>query len=322
MRLYEFFMHLNEAARPQLGISPYRAAKLVAQDDDLFDTIASYTVNASAFEDNPEHITKFAKILNLIKPYKKRLWRGELEGYHPTRPFTSWSANQNVAQSYFASERGHKLYYTDGPVKAVSLSDIALARTRMSPGESHYPGMQAEHFVLEPVERKSINSEGQVFEVSSDEEHRKAKQETGFWGRAAAGGLFLARDTGRLLFNHRSVNVLEPNTWGVWGGAIDQDEDPAQAVSREAAEEAGITVRSNDIIPLYVFKHPSGFRYFNFLILVDHEFEPRPSPEHAWETQGYDWVEFGDWPSPLHPGVISLLKDQRSLQTIRTAIGK
>jgi len=159
-------------------------------------------------------------------------------------------------------------------------------------------------------------------EINSDEEHRKAKQETGFWGRAAAGGLFLARDTGRLLFNHRSVNVLEPNTWGVWGGAIDQGEDPVKAVSREAAEEAGITVRSNDIIPLYVFKHPSGFRYFNFLILVDHEFEPRPSPEHEWETQGYVWVEFGDWPSPLHPGVTSLLKDQRSLQTIRTAIGK
>lgn len=309
-------MHLNEAARPQLGISPYRAAKLVAQDDDLFDTIASYTVNSSAFEDNPEHITKFAKILNLIKPYKKRLWRGELEGYHPTRPFTSWSANQNVAQSYFASERGHKLYYTDGPVKAVSLSDIALARTRMSPGESHYSGMQAEHFVLEPVERKSINSERQAFEASGDKEHRKAAQETGFWGRAGAGAVFLALDTGRLLFSHRSNKVFEPNTWGVWGGAIDPGEDPKEAAYREAKEESGITTGIQDIIPLYTFKHPSGFQYFNFLILVNQEFDPRPSPEHAWETQGYDWVEVGDWPSPLHPGVATLLKDQQSLQII------
>jgi len=159
-------------------------------------------------------------------------------------------------------------------------------------------------------------------EINSDEEHRKAAQDTGFWGRAAAGGLFLARDTGRLLFAHRSSQVFEPNTWGIWGGAIDQGEDPKEAARREAQEEAGITVRPDDIIPLYVFKHPSGFQYFNFLILVDREFEPRPSPEHSWETQGYDWVEFGDWPTPLHPGVSELLRNQQSLQTIRTAIGK
>lgn len=53
----------------------------------------------------------------------------------------------------------------------------------------------------------------------SREQHRAAKEETGFWGRRGAGCLFLSNQTERILFAHRSDEVLEPNTWGTWGGA-------------------------------------------------------------------------------------------------------
>tara|TARA_R110000823_G_scaffold230090_6_gene357010 strand:+ start:608 stop:1114 length:507 start_codon:yes stop_codon:yes gene_type:complete len=152
---------------------------------------------------------------------------------------------------------------------------------------------------------------------ASDQEnelsHGDALATTGFWGNAGAGALFVSRDTGRILFAHRSSQVEQPGTWGGWGGAIDEGESPTDAVKREAHEEAGINISDSDIIPLYVFKHESGFRYFNFLVLVDHEF----TPHQNWETQGYDWVKFGDWPQQLHFGIKDLLNDKKSFEIIK-----
>ena len=152
-----------------------------------------------------------------------------------------------------------------------------------------------------------------LFEDNS--EHSRALQQTGFWGRRGAGCLILARDTHRICIAHRSQKVEQPGTWGTWGGAIDADEDPAQAAQREVSEEAGYS-GPMQMVPLYVFKHRSGFTYYNFLAIVDQEFEPRLD----WETQGYSWVKFGQWPQPLHPGLKALLSDAASLDRIRRAV--
>jgi ADP-ribose pyrophosphatase YjhB (NUDIX family) len=108
--------------------------------------------------------------------------------------------------------------------------------------------------------------------------------------------------------------VEQPGTWGTWGGAIDEQEDPADAVKREVQEEAGYSGPLR-LIPLRVFRHPSGFRYHNFLALVPQEFEPQLN----WETQGSRWFEPGHWPQPLHPGMVSLLQDARSQRVIDQA---
>ncbi len=150
------------------------------------------------------------------------------------------------------------------------------------------------------------------FIFESDEEHKAALEKTGFWGRQGAGCLFLAADTKRICIAHRSNNVEQPNTWGTWGGAIDDGEDPATAVKREVSEEASYTGPIK-LLPLFTFNHPSGFTYYNFLALVPSEFTPITD----WETQGSDWFEFGQWPSPLHPGLVSLINDNRSMQIIK-----
>ena len=150
--------------------------------------------------------------------------------------------------------------------------------------------------------------------TENDDEHQQALDQTGFRGKAGSRALFIARSTGRILFNHRGPHVQEPNEWGVWGGAMDEGENPKQAAKREAHEEAGIDVQDEDIIQLYVFHdQQSGFRYFNHLIIVQDEF----TPTLDWETQGSKWVEFGDWPTPMHFGVKSLLGDQKSVQVIK-----
>lgn len=141
----------------------------------------------------------------------------------------------------------------------------------------------------------------------SDSEHASALRDTGFWGRAGAGALIVASDTGRILIPHRSASVEQPGTWGVWGGAIDAGEDPAAAARREVEEEAGASSVAR-MVPLYVFRK-GDFRYHNFLAVVPSEFQPRLN----WETQGFRWVEFGDWPAPMHFGLKALLDNDGEL---------
>jgi 8-oxo-dGTP pyrophosphatase MutT (NUDIX family) len=148
----------------------------------------------------------------------------------------------------------------------------------------------------------------------NDDEHFDALDRTGFFGAQAAGCIFVAKSTGRILLSHRSMYVLEPGEWGVWGGAINSGEDPQAAVRREVREEAGYHGHF-ELVPLYVFKK-NTFRYFNFMVEVDDEFEP----ELDWETQGYVWCEWSQWPRPMHFGLAALLSDPESVKRIQAVI--
>ena len=144
----------------------------------------------------------------------------------------------------------------------------------------------------------------------SDEEHFAALSRTGFFGKRGAGCIIFAEDTKRFLLAHRSEAVEQSGTWGTFGGAIDAKENPQEAAKREVHEEAGYAGPLR-LVPLFVFK-PNTFRYFNFLAIVQTEFTPRLN----WESQGFEWCEFGKWPSPLHFGVKSVLSDPVSVRTM------
>jgi len=124
-----------------------------------------------------------------------------------------------------------------------------------------------------------------------------------YWGSKAAGCIFLAKDTGRLLLAHRSNRVgYEPGTWGTWGGKIDHGETPRQTVAREVQEETGYEGITK-IHPLYVYRD-GDFEYHNFLVIVPFEFVPQLN----WENDNSTWVEYGKWPTPLHFGLELLIK--------------
>lgn len=146
--------------------------------------------------------------------------------------------------------------------------------------------------------------------------HAAALKKTGHWGKQAAGCIFLARETGNICLNLRSKDVLEPLTWGTWGGAIDVDENPREAVRRESQEEVGETIKM-DLIPLLLFTKP-GFKYHNFLAVIDKEFTPKLD----WESKDYKWTSLDDLPKPLHPGLKALLQDKPSMEKIKNNIEK
>jgi 8-oxo-dGTP pyrophosphatase MutT (NUDIX family) len=147
--------------------------------------------------------------------------------------------------------------------------------------------------------------------LESDEDHRETLKKTGFWGKQGAGSIVLAKSTGRILLPHRSSKTLEPNTWGVWGGAIDGSEDPQTAAKRELQEEAGYSGFIK-MVPLSVFQK-DNFKYHNFLAIVDEEFTPNIN----WETQNYVWTTIDELPHPLHFGLAWLLsKDTNKIKSL------
>lgn len=148
---------------------------------------------------------------------------------------------------------------------------------------------------------KYIISEQQyslILSQSYDLKLFESLNESKFWGNAGAGALIIAKSTGRMLIPKRSAFVNEPGTWGTWGGAIDPGETGEEAVRRELYEESGYSGEMG-IIPLHVFKHESGFRYYNFLVIVDDEF----SPSLNWETERFGWFTMNNLPKPLHFGL-------------------
>jgi 8-oxo-dGTP pyrophosphatase MutT (NUDIX family) len=147
--------------------------------------------------------------------------------------------------------------------------------------------------------------------IESDAEHADTLKKTGFWGKQGAGCIILSRSTGRILLPHRSRSVQEPNTWGVWGGAIDGSENPQIAAKREIEEEAGYAGNIT-MMPLAVFQK-NDFKYYNFLAIVNEEFIPRLN----WETQSYVWTNLDELPSPIHFGLQYVLsKDKGKIQNI------
>ena len=149
-------------------------------------------------------------------------------------------------------------------------------------------------------------------------QHIEAYARTGFWGvNGGAGGILLARQTGRLLLAQRSHRVLQPGTWGTIGGALDQGENPAMAVVREVEEEIGFRVQHEDLHLCYVFRDQrSGFTYYNYSVLIDEEQQPTPN----WEVSNHAWIEFGAWPDPLHFGMRAWLQDRQGVETLQALV--
>lgn len=120
-----------------------------------------------------------------------------------------------------------------------------------------------------------------------------------FSDQGAAGIILYAEDTRRYGLQQRSDNINDGGLWAAWGGGREPGETLEQCAVRELAEESGYSGS------VKLKKLAENSRYVTFIGVVPHEFEPRPDSE--WKD--YCWVEAGDWPSPMHPGVAAALRN-------------
>jgi 8-oxo-dGTP pyrophosphatase MutT (NUDIX family) len=143
--------------------------------------------------------------------------------------------------------------------------------------------------------------------------HNLALQKTGFWGQRAAGAIFFSNETKRFMLGYRSDEVLEPHTYGTFGGAIDINESIKSSVRRELKEETG----QSDLLKLnalHIFKS-KGFRYYNYIAFVEKEF----SPCLNWENENYKWFTLNKLISckNLHFGMANILEQKTPLEKLK-----
>ena len=143
-----------------------------------------------------------------------------------------------------------------------------------------------------------------------------------FADQGAAGIILYAEDTGRYGLQQRSDSINDPGMWAAWGGGREPGETLEQCATRELGEESGYTG------PIELHHLADNPKYTTFIGVVPSEFEPTPCDE--WKD--YCWVEAGDWPAPMHPGVAAALKnipvnenmdhskDGRAVEELRAAL--
>ena len=122
-----------------------------------------------------------------------------------------------------------------------------------------------------------------------------------FWGSKGAGILVFCTSTQRFLLGLRSKYVREPGTWGIFGGAIDGNENPEKAAKRELEEET--QYRGSVTLKLLDIFQSGDFKFHNFVGLVPEEFKAQLD----WENDGAEWFAFEDFPDNLHFGLNRLL---------------
>jgi 8-oxo-dGTP pyrophosphatase MutT (NUDIX family) len=145
--------------------------------------------------------------------------------------------------------------------------------------------------------------------ISNYKEGGEADEQTHFWGSEAGGVLVYCSTTDRYLILLRSEWVLEPNTWGIISGKLDDDETNIEdAVLRESEEETGHKL--GHLIPSFLFEKPN-FKFHNFVSIVKEEF----TPELNWENSDYKWVKINEMPDNLHFG-LKLLLEKEDIPTL------
>lgn len=129
-----------------------------------------------------------------------------------------------------------------------------------------------------------------------------------------SGALFYTLKTKRFLFLHRARGK-RANLWGLVGGTNEGCETPWEGLKREIKEEIGVLPEIKKTLPLESFVSTDEKFYFHtYLCLIDDEFIPLLNEEH----NGYAWVNFANWPKPLHHGLKNTLQSKVNLRKLET----
>jgi 8-oxo-dGTP pyrophosphatase MutT (NUDIX family) len=132
-------------------------------------------------------------------------------------------------------------------------------------------------------------------------------------GRIGAGIVPFCKETNKFLVGLRSEEVLESDTWGVFGGKLDIDEGVDEAIEeaacRELKEETGY-FGSIELIKGFIFKE-KNFEYHNYIGIVDKEFEPIIN----WENYEARWLTYEELLrlNNKHFGLERFLKESKAI---------
>lgn len=96
--------------------------------------------------------------------------------------------------------------------------------------------------------------------------------------------LFVLRDrSGRVLLQHRDKDApFLADCWAFFGGEINKNETPSEAVKREAEEELGIKLRDFEFFKKYEFQEEAGI-WEKFVFIAPLKNSPKNLKEQQQE---------------------------------------
>jgi ADP-ribose pyrophosphatase YjhB (NUDIX family) len=117
--------------------------------------------------------------------------------------------------------------------------------------------------------------------------------------KMGVGTLIVSTKTQRVLLNMRAPHKTHAMQWALFGGMVERDEQPKDALMRELTEEMGFIPEIEKLYPFDVYQSKDGhFKYYSFVAVVVDEFVPELNDESC----GYCWIALGEWPKPMHQG--------------------
>lgn len=114
----------------------------------------------------------------------------------------------------------------------------------------------------------------------------------------AAGVLPVCLKTGRLLLCKRGAHLeTEPNKWANLGGKANIGETAYETAVREFYEESG-KIMPIKLIPSFIDEKEDGFKYYNFIGLVEDEFKPiinKLTVDFEVEISDFKWLTLDEF---------------------------
>jgi ADP-ribose pyrophosphatase YjhB (NUDIX family) len=137
--------------------------------------------------------------------------------------------------------------------------------------------------------------------------------------KTGVGTIFVSTKTSRVLLNLRAPHKTHSMCWSLWGGMVENNEQPKDALLRELTEEMGFVPDIEKIYPFDVYQSKDGhFRYYSFVCVVVDEFVPELNPESC----GYGWFDLGIWPKPMHQGARISFCNLKAIEKIKLILSQ
>lgn len=137
--------------------------------------------------------------------------------------------------------------------------------------------------------------------------------------KVGVGTIFISINTQRVLLNLRAPHKTHSMCWSLWGGMVEHDEQPKDALWRELREEMGFVPTVEKIYPFDFYQgKDKQFSYYTFVCIVADEFVPVLNSESC----GYCWIDLGLWPTPMHQGAKISFCNAKSIERLRLTLSQ
>lgn len=137
--------------------------------------------------------------------------------------------------------------------------------------------------------------------------------------KTGVGTLIVSTKTKRVLLNLRAQHKTHSMSWALFGGMIEEGEQPKEALLRELREEMGFDPEIEKIYPFDIYTSKDGhFKYYSFVCIVSEEFNPILNAESC----GYCWINLGDWPKPMHQGAKISFCNTKAIDKIKLILSQ